>query len=205
MGGVSLLLSLPLFPFPSKVLALIFLRCAIPGVLTTRHTIQRSRHGWHSISMPLIVDWLPTHTRIHIYTHSFVSFLKSFLWRKNERKMAELNNRGVKMIAIITVLISLALFSVILRVFARIKRRVGFGVDDYLCLFSAVVLLSMLIELILCKLVLILPVQHVLIVACRVHHRWRWPTSSRSRCTNPNEFRKGEKTQPQWPRRTGTY
>ena len=90
--------------------------------------------------------------------------------------MVELNNRGVKMIAIITVLISLALFSVILRVFARIKRRVGFGVDDYLCLFSAVVLLSMLIELILCKLVLILPVQHVLIVTCRVHHRWRWPT-----------------------------
>lgn len=111
--------------------------------------------------------------------------------------MVELNDRGVKMIAIITVLISLALFSVILRVFARIKRQVGFGVDDYLCFFSAIVLLSMLIELILCKLVLILPVQHVLIAACRVHHRWRWPTSSRPRCTNPNEFRKGEETQPQ--------
>lgn len=113
--------------------------------------------------------------------------------------MAGVNGRGAEMIAIVTVLISLALFSVILRVFARIKRQVGFGIDDFLCFFSAVVLLSMLIELILCKLAFILPVQHVLIVACRVHHWWRWQTSSRPRCTNPSEFRKGEKTQPQRP------
>lgn len=75
--------------------------------------------------------------------------------------MAGVNGRGAEMIAIVTVLISLALFSVILRVFARIKRQVGFGIDDFLCFFSAVVLLSMLIELILCKLACILPVQHV--------------------------------------------
>ena len=69
--------------------------------------------------------------------------------------MTGVNGRGAEMIAIVSVLMSLALFSVILRVVARIKRQVGFGLDDYLCFFSAVVLLSMLVELVLCKLAFI--------------------------------------------------
>uniref|UniRef100_A0A093XTU6 Heme A synthase n=1 Tax=Talaromyces marneffei PM1 TaxID=1077442 RepID=A0A093XTU6_TALMA len=63
--------------------------------------------------------------------------------------MAALSERGEKMITIISVLISLSLICVILRIFARIKRRIGFGMDDYLCFVATIALISMLIELVL--------------------------------------------------------
>lgn len=55
------------------------------------------------------------------------------------------------MIEIVTVLVFLSLVSVVLRMFARLRRRVGFGVDDYLSSVSIVLLIAMLIELILCE------------------------------------------------------
>ena len=45
----------------------------------------------------------------------------------------------------------LSLVSVVLRMFARLRRRVGFGIDDYLSVASIVLLIAMLIELILCE------------------------------------------------------
>lgn len=58
------------------------------------------------------------------------------------------------MIEIVTVLVALCFISVVLRVVARLQRRVGFGVDDYLSVFSMVFMIAMLIELGLCKLFL---------------------------------------------------
>ncbi|KAI9925028.1 hypothetical protein ASPWEDRAFT_119623 [Aspergillus wentii DTO 134E9] len=57
--------------------------------------------------------------------------------------------RGREMICIISVLVGLSLICVIMRVLARVKRRVPFGMDDYLCFLSITLLLAMLIELIL--------------------------------------------------------
>lgn len=59
--------------------------------------------------------------------------------------------RGWKMIEIVTVLVALCLISVVMRVFARIKRRVRLGVDDYLSILSMVLMIAMLIQLGLCK------------------------------------------------------
>ncbi|KAJ5328835.1 hypothetical protein N7541_001037 [Penicillium brevicompactum] len=59
------------------------------------------------------------------------------------------SQRGWEMIEIVTVLVFLSLVSVVLRMFARLRRRVGFGVDDYLSSVSIVLLIAMLIELIL--------------------------------------------------------
>lgn len=56
------------------------------------------------------------------------------------------------MIEIVSVLVSLCLISVVARMVARYRRRVGFGIDDYLSLLSMVLMIAMLIELILCKL-----------------------------------------------------
>lgn len=58
--------------------------------------------------------------------------------------------RGWQMIEIVTVLVALCVISVVLRVVARIRRRVGFGVDDYLSFLSLVLMIAMLIELGLC-------------------------------------------------------
>lgn len=55
------------------------------------------------------------------------------------------------MIEIVSVLVSLSLISVVLRMVARFRRRVGFGLDDYLSAVSMLLLIAMLIELILCK------------------------------------------------------
>jgi hypothetical protein len=55
------------------------------------------------------------------------------------------------MVATVTVLVGLSITAVLLRVLARFRRRVQFGMDDYLCFASAVLLLAMLIELILCE------------------------------------------------------
>lgn len=60
------------------------------------------------------------------------------------------SKKGWQMIEIISVLVSLCLISVVLRVVARIRRRVGFGIDDYLSMVSMVLLVAMLVELILC-------------------------------------------------------
>ncbi|KAJ5591899.1 uncharacterized protein N7459_002268 [Penicillium hispanicum] len=57
--------------------------------------------------------------------------------------------RGRQMIEIVSVLVALCLVSVVLRVVARLRRRVGFGVDDYLSILSMVLMIAMLIELIL--------------------------------------------------------
>lgn len=55
------------------------------------------------------------------------------------------------MIEIVSVLVALCLICVVLRVFARFRRRVGFGVDDYLSIVSMVLMIAMLVELILCE------------------------------------------------------
>lgn len=65
--------------------------------------------------------------------------------------MPSTTSRGAEMIAIVSVLVALAFLAVLMRVFARFKRQVRFGLDDYLCFFSIIVLFSMLIELALCK------------------------------------------------------
>ncbi|RAL03105.1 uncharacterized protein BO80DRAFT_491889 [Aspergillus ibericus CBS 121593] len=57
--------------------------------------------------------------------------------------------RGWELIVIISVLVGLACLSTAVRIIARIKRRTGFGVDDYLCFVAIVLMLGMLIELIL--------------------------------------------------------
>ncbi|KAJ5237985.1 hypothetical protein N7489_008076 [Penicillium chrysogenum] len=59
------------------------------------------------------------------------------------------SKKGWQMIEIISVLVSLCLISVVMRVVARLHRRVRFGVDDYLSMISMVLLVAMLIELIL--------------------------------------------------------
>ncbi|KAJ5306827.1 hypothetical protein N7508_005842 [Penicillium antarcticum] len=59
------------------------------------------------------------------------------------------SNRGWAMIEIVSVLVSLCLISTALRVFARLRRRVGFGIDDYLSMGAMVLMIGMLIELIL--------------------------------------------------------
>lgn len=60
--------------------------------------------------------------------------------------------RGWQMIEIVTVLVALCFISVVLRIVARLQRRVGFGVDDYLSVISMVLMIAMLIELGLCEL-----------------------------------------------------
>lgn len=55
------------------------------------------------------------------------------------------------MIVIVSVLVALCAICVVLRVVARLRRRVGFGVDDYLSILSMVLMLAMLVELILCE------------------------------------------------------
>ncbi|OOQ89920.1 integral membrane protein [Penicillium brasilianum] len=55
--------------------------------------------------------------------------------------------RGWQMIEIVTVLVALCFISVVLRIVARLQRRVGFGVDDYLSVISMVLMIAMLIEL----------------------------------------------------------
>lgn len=55
------------------------------------------------------------------------------------------------MIATVTTLVALSIVAVVLRILARNKRRVRFGMDDYLCFISVILLLAMHIELVLCK------------------------------------------------------
>ena len=62
-----------------------------------------------------------------------------------------ITSRGAQMICIVSVLVGLSLISVIVRVFARMKRSIGLGMDDYLCFLSMGLLIAMLIELVLCK------------------------------------------------------
>ncbi|KAJ5731518.1 uncharacterized protein N7483_006026 [Penicillium malachiteum] len=57
--------------------------------------------------------------------------------------------RGWEMIEIVVVLVALCVICVGLRVFARLRRRVGLGIDDYLSMLSMVLMLAMLIELVL--------------------------------------------------------
>lgn len=59
--------------------------------------------------------------------------------------------RGWQMIEIVSVLVALCFIAVVLRVIARMRRRVGFGVDDYLSVLSLVLMIAMLIELGLCE------------------------------------------------------
>lgn len=62
-----------------------------------------------------------------------------------------LTERGGAQIRTVSVLVALSIIAVALRIFARFKRRVGFGVDDYLCFISMLLLISMLVELALCE------------------------------------------------------
>lgn len=74
-------------------------------------------------------------------------FTQSFLTISN----MTVTSRGREMIAIVSVLVGVSFITVIMRVLARLKRRVKFGIDDYLCFLSMGLLLAMLIELILCE------------------------------------------------------
>ncbi|KAJ5675128.1 uncharacterized protein N7477_005062 [Penicillium maclennaniae] len=57
------------------------------------------------------------------------------------------STRGWQMIEIIAALVALCLISVVMRVVARLKRRVGLGVHDYLSILSMVLMIAMLTEL----------------------------------------------------------
>lgn len=54
------------------------------------------------------------------------------------------------MIRIVTALVALATLAVVLRIVARLKRRLDFGLDDYLCFAALLLLYGMFIELMLC-------------------------------------------------------
>lgn len=95
------------------------------------------------------------------------------------------------MIAIVSVLVGLSVLAVILRVFARIKRRVKLGVDDYLCFLSIIMLISMEIELILCKSHLAQRYRPVLTTSHRGCHRRQWAASSRFGHGNDDELWQG--------------
>ncbi|KAJ6787251.1 hypothetical protein PWT90_08172 [Aphanocladium album] len=58
-----------------------------------------------------------------------------------------LTSRGVRMIAIVTVLVFLATAAVAMRFLARKRLRMKLGTDDYLCLVALICLWGMLIEL----------------------------------------------------------
>ena len=79
------------------------------------------------------------------------------------------------MIEIVSVLVALCLICVTLRVVARLRRRVGFGMDDYLSFASMILMIAMLVELILCELlsnfVLFTP-----LTVLRVCNRRQWYT-----------------------------
>lgn len=60
-------------------------------------------------------------------------------------------SRGREMISVVSVLVGLSFISVVLRILARLKRRVAFGLDDYLCFICITLLVAMLIELAFCK------------------------------------------------------
>lgn len=55
------------------------------------------------------------------------------------------------MISLVSVLVGLAVLAFVLRVFARRKKRVALGIDDYLCFVANTLMMGMLIELILCE------------------------------------------------------
>lgn len=65
--------------------------------------------------------------------------------------MSSLSERGGVQIRTVAVLVALSMIAVILRIFARFKRRVSFGVDDYLCFISLFLMIGMLIELSFCE------------------------------------------------------
>lgn len=78
------------------------------------------------------------------------------------------------MIEIVTVLVALCFVSVVLRVVARLQRRVGFGVDDYLSVVSMVLMIAMLIELGLCELFWCQDFNPRPLIFNRVFHRRQW-------------------------------
>lgn len=84
--------------------------------------------------------------------------------------------RGWQMIEIVSVLVALCLVSVVLRVIARIRRRVGFGVDDYLSVLSMVLMIAMLIELGLCEYFAVSMTDLLLTNSFRVFNWWQWRT-----------------------------
>lgn len=57
--------------------------------------------------------------------------------------------RGRDMICIVSTLVGLSFIAVILRAFARLKRKTGLGVDDFLSFICILLLIAMLIELVL--------------------------------------------------------
>lgn len=61
------------------------------------------------------------------------------------------SGRGWKMITIVTVLVGLATFAVILRIYARFKLHIRIQTDDYLCFAALFFLYGMLVQLILCE------------------------------------------------------
>ena len=67
------------------------------------------------------------------------------------------SQRGYAMIGIITALIGLSTIAVILRIIARMRRRIHLGTDDYLAIASLVLLYGMYIELILCTIRALFP------------------------------------------------
>jgi hypothetical protein len=62
-----------------------------------------------------------------------------------------LAERGRQMITIVAVLVSLASMAVVLRIFARLKLRLKFAIDDYLCFSAMGFMYGMFVELVLCE------------------------------------------------------
>lgn len=103
-----------------------------------------------------------------------------------------LAERGKQMIIIVAVLVALASIAVLLRIYVRLKLRLGFAIDDYLCFATLFFLYGMLVELVLCECETILKPPSKLTSKPRVHDRWQWQPRCRSRRGNFAEFRKGK-------------
>lgn len=57
------------------------------------------------------------------------------------------------MIIIVAVLVGLATIATVLRIVARLKRRVKIEMDDYLCFIALFLLYGMFVQLVLCEMV----------------------------------------------------
>ena len=63
-----------------------------------------------------------------------------------------LTERGREMVTIVAALVGLASIAVLLRIYVRLKLRLNFAIDDYLCFGALFFMYGMLIELVLCEL-----------------------------------------------------
>lgn len=115
----------------------------VNGGYNTGHG-QINPHALDFAHLTIIIDHAP-------YLAESRSFKHILPEQKKKKIMPSLNYRGAEMVAIVTVLVGISFLAVLLRVYARFKRQVRFGIDDYLCFVSMGLLFAMLIELGLCE------------------------------------------------------